>query len=152
MKYCSCAIRCCLWSGWAERWLTPITAAENYFVLVITVAEKKFGLIVDALDGEEELVIKALDDQTFSTDLVAGASILGDGRVVLILNLPAVVEQFARTRPTQAGTPNSGLLLTHTDRARSGRWQSMASANSMTMRPAREAGHDQAPHTSSGRR
>jgi hypothetical protein len=38
--------------------------------------------------------------------------------VVLILNLPAVVEQFARTRPTQAGTPNSGLLLTHTDRMR----------------------------------
>ena len=91
---------------------------RKLFVLVITVAEKKFGLIVDALDGEEELVIKALDDQTFSTDLVAGASILGDGRVVLILNLPAVVEQFARTRPTQAGTPNSGLLLTHTDRAR----------------------------------
>src|SRR6202167_4660873 len=88
------------------------------FVLVIMVAEKKFGLIVDALDGEEELVIKALDDQTFSTDLVAGASILGDGRLVLILTLPAVVEQFARTRPTQAGTPNSGLLLTHTDRAR----------------------------------
>ncbi len=91
---------------------------RKLFVLVITVAEKKFGLIVDALEGEEELVIKALDDQTFSTDLVAGASILGDGRVVLILNLPAVVEQFARTRPTQAGTPNSGLLLTHTDRMR----------------------------------
>jgi two-component system chemotaxis sensor kinase CheA len=91
---------------------------RKLFVLVITVAEKKFGLIVDALEGEEELVIKALDDQTFNTDLVAGASILGDGRVVLILNLPAVVEQFARTRPTQAGTPNSGLLLTHTDRMR----------------------------------
>ena len=91
---------------------------RKLFVLVITVAEKKFGLIVDALDGEEELVIKALDDQTFNTELVAGASILGDGRVVLILNLPAVVEQFARTRPTQAGMPNSGLLLTHTDRVR----------------------------------
>ena len=53
---------------------------------------------------------KKIGDQSFgrpdvNTDLVAGASILGDGRVVLILNLPAVVEQFARTRPTQAGTP-----------------------------------------------
>jgi chemotaxis protein histidine kinase CheA len=57
-------------------------------VLVITVGEKKYGLIVDALEGEEELVIKALDDQTFATDLVNGASILGDGKVVLILNLP----------------------------------------------------------------
>src|SRR5579872_2729645 len=88
------------------------------FVLVITVAERKYGLIVDALEGEEELVIKALDDQTFSTDLVSGASILGDGRVVLILNLIAVVEHVARLRPVEMGHANSGLLLTHTDRMR----------------------------------
>ena len=88
------------------------------FVLVITVVERKYGLIVDALEGEEELVIKALDDQTFSTDLVSGASILGDGRVVLILNLIAVVEHVARLRPVEMGYANSGLLLTHTDRMR----------------------------------
>jgi chemotaxis protein histidine kinase CheA len=88
------------------------------FVLIITVGERKFGLIVDALEGEEELVIKALDDQTFSTDLVSGASILGDGRVVLILNLPAVVEHVARSRPQDAGATHSGLLLSHTDRLR----------------------------------
>jgi chemotaxis protein histidine kinase CheA len=86
-------------------------------VLVILVGERKYGLIVDGLEGEEELVIKALDDQTFSTDLVSGASILGDGRVVLILNLPAVVDHVAKARPEQ-GQTSSGLLLTHTDRAR----------------------------------
>ena len=91
---------------------------SKLFVLVITVGERKYGLIVDALEGEEELVIKALDDQTFSTDLVSGASILGDGRVVLILNLPAVVEHVARSRPQETGQSNSGLLLTHTDRVR----------------------------------
>ena len=91
---------------------------SKLFVLVITVGEKKYGLIVDSLEGEEELVIKALDDQTFSTDLVSGASILGDGRVVLILNLPAVVEHVAKARPDQTGQANSGLLLTHTDRMR----------------------------------
>ncbi|HEX6495764.1 MAG TPA: chemotaxis protein CheA, partial [Acidobacteriaceae bacterium] len=91
---------------------------SKLFVLVITVAERKYGLIVDALEGEEELVIKALDDQTFSTDLVSGASILGDGRVVLILNLPAVVEHVAHSRPQAMGQANSGLLLTHTDRTR----------------------------------
>ncbi len=88
------------------------------FVLVISVGERKYGLIVDALEGEEELVIKALDDQTFETDLVSGASILGDGRVVLILNLPAVVEHVARSRTEQTGRANSGLLLSHTDRVR----------------------------------
>jgi two-component system chemotaxis sensor kinase CheA len=87
------------------------------FVLVILVGERKYGLIVDALEGEEELVIKALDDQTFSTDLVSGASILGDGRVVLILNLPAVVEHVSRSRPEQAGQTASGLLLSYADRA-----------------------------------
>ena len=91
---------------------------SKLFVLVITAGERKYGLIVDALEGEEELVIKALDDQTFSTDLVSGASILGDGRVVLILNLPAVVEHVARWRPQETGQSNSGLLLTHTDRMR----------------------------------
>jgi len=91
---------------------------SKLFVLVITVAERKYGLIVDALEGEEELVIKALDDQTFSTDLVSGASILGDGRVVLILNLPAVVQHVANSRPEAMGQASSGLLLTHTDRTR----------------------------------
>ncbi len=92
--------------------------SSKLFVLVITVGEKKYGLIVDALEGEEELVIKALDDQTFSTDLVNGASILGDGKVVLILNLPAVVEHVARTNPREHGLTNCGLLLNHDDRAR----------------------------------
>jgi two-component system chemotaxis sensor kinase CheA len=99
----------------------PVAEGERnakLFVLVITVGERKYGLIVDLLEGEEELVIKALDDHTFQTDLVSGASILGDGRVVLILNLPAVVEHVARTRPTELGQSNSGLLLSHTDRAR----------------------------------
>jgi two-component system chemotaxis sensor kinase CheA len=94
--------------------------SSKLFVLVITVGEKKYGLIVDALEGEEELVIKALDDQTFSTDLVNGASILGNGKVVLILNLPAVVEHVARTRSQEACLTNSGLLLNHADRTQLG--------------------------------
>jgi two-component system chemotaxis sensor kinase CheA len=91
---------------------------RKLFVLVITVGERRYGLVVDALEGEEELVIKALDDQTFATDLVNGASILGDGKVVLILNLLAVVEHVARRRPETVGQTNCGLLLNHADRAR----------------------------------
>ncbi len=92
--------------------------SSKLFILVITVGEKRYGLAVDALEGEEELVIKALDDQTFSTDLVNGASILGDGKVVLILNLLAVVEHAAQTRPDAAGLASCGLLLNQADRAR----------------------------------
>jgi two-component system chemotaxis sensor kinase CheA len=66
------------------------------FVVVVTVGERKFGLIVDRLVGEEELVIKALDDGFVESEMVSGASILGDGTVVLILNLTAVVERLGR--------------------------------------------------------
>ena len=69
------------------------------FVLVTNLGERKLGLLVNGLEGEEELVIKALDDRTVESDLVSGASILGDGRVVLILNLAAIVERFAKSRP-----------------------------------------------------
>ena len=93
--------------------------SQKLFVLVISAGERKFGLIVDGLEGEEELVIKALDDHAVSTDLVSGASILGDGRVVLILNLSAIIERFARMAPDAAsGTIGSGLLLSHADRTR----------------------------------
>ena len=73
---------------------------------------------MEALEGEEELVIKALDDQTVSSDLVSGASILGDGRVVLILNLTAVVERHTNSRPSKPGQVASGMLLSHADRSR----------------------------------
>jgi len=88
----------------------PASARHKVFVLVINSADRKFGLIVDALVGEEELVIKALDDQSLSTDLVSGASILGDGRVVLILNLTALVERFTRLRTGGPGGRLVGLL------------------------------------------
>jgi two-component system, chemotaxis family, sensor kinase CheA len=75
---------------------------KKHFVIVIGAAEKRFGLIVDSLVGEEELVIKALPGEIVSSDLVSGASILGDGTVVLILNVPAVLSRMARANPLGA--------------------------------------------------
>jgi len=69
---------------------------KKHFVIVIGAAEKRFGLLVDSLVGEEELVIKALPSEIVSSDLVSGASILGDGTVVLILNVPAVLSRASR--------------------------------------------------------
>jgi two-component system, chemotaxis family, sensor kinase CheA len=81
---------------------TAAAKSEKVFVVVITHGDRKFGLVVDRLVGEEELVIKALDDHLVATELVSGASILGDGAVVLILNLAAVVEKFGRNRAVAA--------------------------------------------------
>jgi two-component system, chemotaxis family, sensor kinase CheA len=92
--------------------------AGKIFILVINFGERKLGLIVDAMEGEEELVIKTLDDQTVATDLVSGASILGDGRVVLIMNLAAIMERFSKAGRDQNNGLISGLLLSHAERAR----------------------------------
>jgi two-component system, chemotaxis family, sensor kinase CheA len=75
---------------------------KKHFVIVIGAAEKRFGLVVDSLVGEEELVIKALPGEIVSSDLVSGASILGDGTVVLILNVPAVLSRLVRSTPLGA--------------------------------------------------
>jgi two-component system chemotaxis sensor kinase CheA len=74
--------------------------AEKMFVVVTTLGDRRFGLVVDQLVGEEELVIKALDDHLVATDLVSGASILGDGTVVLILNIASVVAKLGRSQAT----------------------------------------------------
>jgi two-component system chemotaxis sensor kinase CheA len=87
----------------------PETAERKVFVLVINSGDRKFGVLVDELEGEDELVIKALDDQSITTDLVSGASILGDGRVVLILNMIALMDRFTRGR-TDAALRMTGLL------------------------------------------
>ena len=77
-------------------------AHKKNFVIVIGAAEKRFGLVVDSLVGEEELVIKALPTDIVPSDLVSGASILGDGTVVLILNVPAVLARVSRATPLGA--------------------------------------------------
>jgi two-component system chemotaxis sensor kinase CheA len=80
----------------------PAAKKKKHFVVVIGLAEKRFGLLVDSLVGEEELVIKALPSELVSSDLVSGASILGDGTVVLILNVPAVLTRLSRSMPLGA--------------------------------------------------
>jgi two-component system, chemotaxis family, sensor kinase CheA len=75
---------------------------KKNFVVVIGQGEKRFGLVVDSLVGEEELVIKALPSEIISSDLVSGASILGDGTVVLILNVPTILSRLSRSLPLGA--------------------------------------------------
>jgi two-component system chemotaxis sensor kinase CheA len=75
---------------------------KRVFVIVIASGTRKFGLAVDSLMGEEELVIKALEDRLVTSPLVSGASILGDGTVVLILNVLAVISYLSRIQPVGA--------------------------------------------------
>jgi len=76
--------------------------ARRLFVIVIGNGGRRFGLAVDSLMGEEELVIKALEDHLVTSPLVSGASILGDGTVVLILNVAAVVSHLSKLPALEA--------------------------------------------------
>ncbi|HUL16350.1 MAG TPA: chemotaxis protein CheA, partial [Terriglobales bacterium] len=85
--------------------LHAVDAPQNKkrcFVIVIGASDRRFGLLVDQMVGEEELVIKALPADIVASDLVSGASILGDGTVVLILNVPAILSRLSRANPLGA--------------------------------------------------
>jgi two-component system chemotaxis sensor kinase CheA len=77
---------------------STVSQKTRHFVVTIGAGSHRFGLIVDSLVGEEELVIKAFEDRLVASELVSGASILGDGTVVLILNVPAVVSHLTQKR------------------------------------------------------
>lgn len=56
------------------------------FLIVLTAGDKSYAVVADELIGEQELVIKPLVGDWVQSDALAGASVLGDGRVVLILD------------------------------------------------------------------
>jgi two-component system chemotaxis sensor kinase CheA len=63
---------------------------QKKFALIMGAGGRKAGLMIDRLLWQQELVIKAVDSSHTQSDLVAGASILGDGKVVLILDVLAL--------------------------------------------------------------
>ncbi len=69
---------------------------EYCFVVIVGSQEKKIGIMVDNLIGEEDVVIKPLRDQFTQSPGVAGASILGDGSVSLIIDVNQLLELGVR--------------------------------------------------------
>lgn len=59
----------------------------NFFVVVVNTGNQKVGLMVDALLGQEEVVIKPLVDYLHEQNCFSGATIIGDGRISLILDV-----------------------------------------------------------------
>jgi two-component system chemotaxis sensor kinase CheA len=66
------------------------------YIIVISAGGKKYGVIAEAVSGEQELVIKSLESDWVQNDAVTGASILGDGQVVLILDAEKVFRKAIR--------------------------------------------------------
>ena len=61
-------------------------------ILILGVNGKKFGLMVDSVFRQEEIVVKPLPESYVGVPGLASTSILGDGRVILILDVPQLHE------------------------------------------------------------
>lgn len=68
---------------------------KKAYIIILGSAERSLALAVDRIRGKQEIVIKPLDDTLGRTDGIAGASILGNGRIVLIVDVTALMKKDA---------------------------------------------------------
>lgn len=76
----------------------PETPSEEVFVVVVGLGDKALGLVVDELRGQQEIVIKSLGDLLNNLPGIAGATILGDGKVTLILDIGSLIQDVLVSR------------------------------------------------------
>ena len=82
-----------------KRWLVGQAAHEEQVeghVVILTVGNQRVGFVVDQLVGQEEVVIKPLGKMLQGTPGISGATITGDGRIALILDVPSMLKRYAR--------------------------------------------------------
>ncbi|MDP9941587.1 chemotaxis protein CheA [Ectopseudomonas alcaliphila] len=82
-----------------KRWLVPQAFHEGQregHVVILTVGSQRIGFVVDQLVGQEEVVIKPLGKMLQGTPGMSGATITGDGRIALILDVPSMLKRYAR--------------------------------------------------------
>ncbi|MDO9622990.1 MAG: chemotaxis protein CheA [Pseudomonas sp.] len=82
-----------------KRWLVRSAAHEEQgegHVVILTVGNQRIGFVVDQLVGQEEVVIKPLGKMLQGTPGMSGATITGDGRIALILDVPSMLKRYAR--------------------------------------------------------
>lgn len=66
---------------------------ENRYVVVVGLADKRLGLVVDELLGQKEIVIKSLGEYLGHIRGMSGSTILGDGRVIMILDIEELIQE-----------------------------------------------------------
>lgn len=67
------------------------TNEEDIFVVVVHVGDHKMGIVVDNLIGQQEIVIKTLGKLLSGLKMLAGATVLGDGHVAMILDVSSLM-------------------------------------------------------------
>ena len=85
--------------------LAPAGSGGTGGVVAVVQAEQRFGLLVDRVLNTEEIVVKALSGRLKSIGVYAGATVLGDGRVSLILDVQGLAR---RAMVTELGLEDDG--------------------------------------------
>ncbi|WP_449434229.1 chemotaxis protein CheA [Pseudomonas putida] len=84
-----------------KRWLVKnqVHAEQREgHVVILSVGTQRIGFVVDQLVGQEEVVIKPLGKMLQGTPGMSGATITGDGRIALILDVPSMLKRYAARR------------------------------------------------------
>ncbi|MGY3282617.1 two-component system chemotaxis sensor kinase CheA [Pseudomonas fulva] len=84
-----------------KRWLVQGQVHEEQHeghVVILSVGTQRIGFVVDQLVGQEEVVIKPLGKMLQGTPGMSGATITGDGRIALILDVPSMLKRYAARR------------------------------------------------------
>ena len=77
----------------AEHFGIGTELGDRFYVVVVASGERRAAVVVDQLLGEQEIVIKSLGDYLGEVPGLSGATILGDGRVALIIDARSIVKQ-----------------------------------------------------------
>ncbi len=74
----------------------PEEEVEEFPVLIAMSANRKVGFIVDGLNGKREIVIKSLEQNFKSVRGLIGASIMGDGRIIMVVDVQGLLDMTQR--------------------------------------------------------
>ncbi len=72
--------------------MTTDAALDKFYVVVVELGDRRIGIVVDRLRSQEEVVIKSMWDYLAAIPGIAGATITGEGKVVLILDIGELVQ------------------------------------------------------------
>ncbi|MCG8652072.1 MAG: chemotaxis protein CheW, partial [Pirellulales bacterium] len=101
----------------------PADTEEALNIIVVETGQQRYGVIVDGLFDSEEIVVKPLGRHLKECRCLSGATILGDGRVALILDVPGIGQHVALG--TSNETASRGEELTESEKQQAGDSQSL---------------------------
>jgi len=81
---------------WLAKDPPPRAETDTSHVVIVAIGTQRVGFVVDELLGQEEVVIKPLGEMLLGTPGMSGATITGDGKIALIIDVPGLLKAYAR--------------------------------------------------------